>query len=303
MRRFEFVEGTSAKFWSADVEGNNFIIVFGRLGTPGQRKEKAFPTEDAAKRELEKKIAEKLREGYSEVSAAGAAAAPPAGAKGAAAASAKLALPPRRRGKEATTTTPTKTSSESVKAAAQALTALAEARVKRSWALSRRARIARRALAAVAGIDPTKDAALKSAWDTVMARVVAPNAKDRLPLTRALELLYEVDAAAFARAVRDTWKPAAGASPAAKAIAILDKQLDELDDPELALRVGSLLVDRPDRGSAASTEAGWKQRWKAVSPHLEAYLVKKGATLKTYLRGIDTAGDPVIARRIARMTA
>jgi predicted DNA-binding WGR domain protein len=300
MRRFEFVEGTSAKFWSADVEGNNFIIVFGRLGTPGQRKEKAFPTEDAAKRELEKKIAEKIREGYSEVSAAGATGATPApaGPKGAAAASAKLALPPRGRGKEAAK----EASSDRVKAAAQALTALAEARTKRSWALGRRARIARRALEAVAGIDPAKDAALKSAFDTVMARVVAPNAKDRLPLTRALELLYEVDVAAFSRAVRDTWKPGAAASPAAKAIAILDKQLDELEDPELALRVGSLLVDRPDRGSS-SNEAGWKQRWKAVSPHLEAYLVKKGATLKTYLRGLDTAGDPVIARRIARMTA
>jgi predicted DNA-binding WGR domain protein len=295
MRRFEFVEGTSAKFWTAGVEGNNFIIVFGRLGTAGQRKEKAFPTEDAAKRELEKKIAEKIREGYAEVSAAGATAAP-AGAKGAAAASAKLELPPRARGKEAAK----EASSDRVKAAAQALSALAEARVKRSWALGRRARIARRALSAIAGFDPAKDAALNCAFDSVMARVVAPAAKDRLPLTRALELLYEVDAAAFSRAVRDTWKPAAAASPASKAIAILDKQLDELEDPELALRVGALLVDRPDRGST-STEAGWKQRWKALSPHLEAYLVKKGGTLKTYLQGIDTAGDAVIARRIARM--
>jgi len=50
MRRFEFVEGTSAKFWMADVEGVNFIVVYGRLGTPGQRKEKAFPTEEGAQR-------------------------------------------------------------------------------------------------------------------------------------------------------------------------------------------------------------------------------------------------------------
>ena len=33
-----------------------------RLGSEGQRKEKAFPTEEAARRELDKKIAEKLRE-------------------------------------------------------------------------------------------------------------------------------------------------------------------------------------------------------------------------------------------------
>src|SRR5688572_29295010 len=118
MRRFEFVEGTSAKFWMAGVEGSNFVVVYGRLGTSGQRKEKAFPSEDAAARELEKKIAEKLREGYCEVSAAGApgAAAPPPGAKGAAAASVKLDLPPRG--------TPGEPTPERIKAATDALAAL-----------------------------------------------------------------------------------------------------------------------------------------------------------------------------------
>ncbi|WP_155798383.1 WGR domain-containing protein, partial [Sorangium cellulosum] len=67
MRRFEFVQGTSAKFWMADADDRTFIVVYGRLGTAGQRKEKAFPTAEAASRELEKKIAEKLREGYQEV--------------------------------------------------------------------------------------------------------------------------------------------------------------------------------------------------------------------------------------------
>ena len=99
MRRFEFVEGTSAKFWMASVEGATFIVVYGRLGTDGQRKEKAFPSEDAARRELEKKINEKLREGYHEVAAGAAGAAPPSSggpkAKGAAAAAPRLALPPR----------------------------------------------------------------------------------------------------------------------------------------------------------------------------------------------------------------
>ena len=55
MRRFEFVEGKSAKFWQAESVGATFIVEFGRLGTKGQRKEKDFPNEDAAKKELEKR--------------------------------------------------------------------------------------------------------------------------------------------------------------------------------------------------------------------------------------------------------
>ncbi|NMO18398.1 WGR domain-containing protein, partial [Pyxidicoccus fallax] len=77
MRRFEFVEGTSSKFWEPELKGSTFIVTFGRIGTSGQRKEKAFPDEAAARREYEKKVAEKLREGYREVTAGDAAAAPP----------------------------------------------------------------------------------------------------------------------------------------------------------------------------------------------------------------------------------
>src|SRR5262249_36555896 len=40
VRRFELVEGKSAKFWQADVSGTIFIVEFGRLGTAGQRNEK-----------------------------------------------------------------------------------------------------------------------------------------------------------------------------------------------------------------------------------------------------------------------
>jgi predicted DNA-binding WGR domain protein len=290
MRRFEFVQGTSAKFWTADTEGNNFVVVFGRLGTPGQRKEKAFPTPEAAQRELDKKIAEKLREGYHEV-ATSSAAAPPTGAKGAAAASARLELPPRGRDGAITP--------ERVKAAAEALAALQEARGRRSWALAWRARLARRALQAVAGIDPAGEPALAAPFDAVLARVIAPKAADRIPLGRAVELLYEVDAAAFARTVQQTWKDPPAGHPAARAIAVLEAQLAALGDPELALRVGALLVDRQDRGAAA--DAGWTRRWKAISPHLEAHLVRGGGSLKGYLKGIDAAGDAHLARRVERM--
>ncbi|WP_437638183.1 WGR domain-containing protein [Sorangium sp. So ce854] len=298
MRRFEFVQGTSAKFWMTDVDDRTFIVVYGRIGTAGQRKEKAFPTAEAAARELEKKVAEKLREGYQEVAAA-ASGAPAGGAPAAAAEEAappppKLDLPPRVRPGEAT--------EAKRKAAVHALSALAAARGRRSWALGRAVRRARRALSALGGLDPATDAALSAAMDALMARVVAPSAPDRLPLVRAIELLSELDAAAFARAVRETWKAPPAASPAASALALLRRQLEELGDPELGLRVGALLVDRPHHGSM-SAEAGWALRWKALSPHLEAHLARSGRSLKDYLARIDAGGDPHVAQRIARMCA
>lgn len=299
MRRFEFVQGTSAKFWMADVDDTTFIVVYGRLGTAGQRKEKAFPTAEAAQRECDKKVAEKLREGYQEVAAAGGGA--PAGGAPAATAGAaapppppKLDLPPRVQPGEAT--------EARRKAAVHALDAVSAARGRRSWVLGRAVRRARRALESLGGLDPATDGALSAALDALLARVVAPSARDRLPLVRAIELLSELDAAAFARAVRDTWKAPPATSPAAGALALLKRQLEELDDPELGLRLGALLVDRPHHG-AMSAEAGWARRWKALSPHLEAHLAHRGRSLKELLAGIDAGGDPHVAERVARMRA
>ncbi|WP_437716800.1 WGR domain-containing protein [Sorangium sp. So ce448] len=299
MRRFEFVQGTSAKFWMADVDDATFIVVYGRLGTAGQRKEKAFPTAEAAQRECDKKIAEKLREGYQEVAAAGGGA--PAGGAPAATSGAaappqppKLDLPPRVQPGEAT--------EARRKAAVHALAAVSAARGRRSWVLGRAVRRARRALESLGGLDPATDGALAAALDALLDRVVAPNARDRLPLVRAIELLSELDAAAFARAVRDTWKAPPATSPAAGALALLKRQLEELDDPELGLRLGALLVDRPHNGSM-SAEAGWARRWKALSPHLEAHLAHRGRSLKELLASIDAGGDPHVTERVARMRA
>ncbi|WP_437977395.1 WGR domain-containing protein [Sorangium sp. So ce295] len=299
MRRFEFVQGTSAKFWMADVDDTTFIVVYGRLGTAGQRKEKAFPTAEAAQRECDKKIAEKLREGYQEVAAAGGGApagGAPAAPPGAAAPPQppKLDLPPRVQPGEAT--------EARRKAAVHALAAVSAARGRRSWVLGRAVRRARRALESLGGLDPATDGALSAALDALLDRVVAPSARDRLPLVRAIELLSELDAAAFARAVRDTWKAPPATSPAAGALALLKRQLEELDDPELGLRLGALLVDRPHNGSM-SAEAGWARRWKALSPHLEAHLAHRGRSLKDLLASIDAGGDPHVAERVARMRA
>lgn len=75
MRRFEFVEGTSSKFWEIGLEGSGFTVRFGRLGTEGQTQQKSFPTAEKARAEHDKLIQEKQKKGYAEV---GAATAPPA---------------------------------------------------------------------------------------------------------------------------------------------------------------------------------------------------------------------------------
>ena len=66
MRRFEFVSGTSAKFWEIRLAGTAVTVRFGRLGTEGQMQAKTFPSPEAACQHAEKVIAEKTRKGYVE---------------------------------------------------------------------------------------------------------------------------------------------------------------------------------------------------------------------------------------------
>jgi predicted DNA-binding WGR domain protein len=67
-RRFEFVAGTSDKFWETEVKGKEVLVRFGRNGTNGQSSTKTFADEAAAKKHAERLIAEKLAKGYIEVS-------------------------------------------------------------------------------------------------------------------------------------------------------------------------------------------------------------------------------------------
>lgn len=71
MRRFEFSEGTSNKFWQITQEGTDLHIQWGRIGTAGQSQTKAHASESAAKAEHDKLIAEKTKKGYAEVSPVG----------------------------------------------------------------------------------------------------------------------------------------------------------------------------------------------------------------------------------------
>jgi len=75
-RRFELVEGRSSKFWEIAVDGASHTVRFGRIGTSGQSKAKAFASEKAATDDADKLVKEKLGKGYREVTATADAAAP-----------------------------------------------------------------------------------------------------------------------------------------------------------------------------------------------------------------------------------
>ncbi len=66
-RRYEFVEGSSSKFWEVKVEEEQLIVRYGKIGTAGQTKEKDCDGPGEAKAEMKKLIAEKTGKGYVEV--------------------------------------------------------------------------------------------------------------------------------------------------------------------------------------------------------------------------------------------
>ena len=68
-RRFEFVEGTSSKFWEISTSGNNVSVRYGRIGSNGQTQTKSFTSPTAAAQHAEKQIASKLAKGYRELAA------------------------------------------------------------------------------------------------------------------------------------------------------------------------------------------------------------------------------------------
>ncbi len=78
MERFEFRDDKSNKFWEITVEGDSYTVRYGRLGTDGQTKTKAFASAEVARREADKMIASKTKKGYAKVSSGGANAAPAA---------------------------------------------------------------------------------------------------------------------------------------------------------------------------------------------------------------------------------
>lgn len=64
MRRYEFVEGTSQKFWEIELEGESFTTRWGRIGTEGQEKSQDFDSAAEARKAHDKLVAEKEKKGY-----------------------------------------------------------------------------------------------------------------------------------------------------------------------------------------------------------------------------------------------
>ena len=286
MRRFEFVEGKSAKFWQAESVGTTFIVEFGRLGTKGQRKEKDFPNEDAAKKELEKKIAEKLREGYSEVATIASDAAVPDATK---VAPAKLELPTRfAELKE-------KPTEQAISKATAALAKLAASLGQRSFVTTHAHRRARNALSALGGLNPTNHPALANELDRVLSLTTRSNGT-RLSVGRALELLYELPTQTFERAMAQ-WADAKNPPPG---IVWLAGEIQALGDAELAFRLGALLLDRP--GRSMSSGAGWSRQLSQLLPHLEAHLGRNNSSTRKYLEAMNSRGDTFLSARITQAT-
>jgi predicted DNA-binding WGR domain protein len=79
MRRLEYSDEKSNKFWQVVVQGADVTTEWGRIGSSGQCKTKTFGSDDAAAKAAEKQLQTKLKKGYAEVG--GVAAPPPAPTK------------------------------------------------------------------------------------------------------------------------------------------------------------------------------------------------------------------------------
>ncbi len=68
-RRFEFVQGSSCKFWEVSCGENEVLIRFGRISTSGQQIRKPFSDAVAAQKHADQLIRLKTGKGYVEVAA------------------------------------------------------------------------------------------------------------------------------------------------------------------------------------------------------------------------------------------
>ena len=69
VRRFEYRDEKSSKFWEISVHGNGFTVRYGKIGTDGQTQAKEFADAATAEKQAQKLISEKMGKGYQEVGA------------------------------------------------------------------------------------------------------------------------------------------------------------------------------------------------------------------------------------------
>lgn len=62
--RYEFVGGSSSKYWQIQVSGADVVVQYGRIGNNPQSNTKSFPSEELAIKEKNRLIATKLKKGY-----------------------------------------------------------------------------------------------------------------------------------------------------------------------------------------------------------------------------------------------
>jgi cell wall assembly regulator SMI1/predicted DNA-binding WGR domain protein len=65
-RYFEFVGGSSSKFWEIQLAGASLTTRYGKIGTDGQKTTKELASEALAQKECDKLVAEKTKKGYVE---------------------------------------------------------------------------------------------------------------------------------------------------------------------------------------------------------------------------------------------
>jgi uncharacterized protein (TIGR02996 family) len=68
-RRFELVDGNSAKFWEIMPLESGYRVRSGKVGTAGRTQEKSFSNAEAAGNEVAKLIVERTKKGYVEIAA------------------------------------------------------------------------------------------------------------------------------------------------------------------------------------------------------------------------------------------
>jgi predicted DNA-binding WGR domain protein len=65
-RYFEFQDSKSYKFWQIEIDGTNFTVTYGKIGTAGLAKVTECASIEAAEKEANKLISEKTKKGYVE---------------------------------------------------------------------------------------------------------------------------------------------------------------------------------------------------------------------------------------------